>query len=116
MDTGSTCVYETAAVQAPVYPRGYGEHGLALLNGLNKGGLSPWIRGALIRQLWEFDGPRFIPVDTGSTHGLIAIGIRKAVYPRGYGEHAEEARKAEIERRFIPVDTGSTLMTRFLNR
>ena len=70
-----------------VHPRGHGEH-LAKVNSARFiDGSSPWARGTHIDAMTSANEPRFIPVGTGNTHPTLIGKIKKAVHPRGHGEH-----------------------------
>ena len=49
VDTGNTGAFFCVANGCAVYPRGYGEHYLVRLVSAQPHGLSPWIRGTLLR-------------------------------------------------------------------
>ena len=128
VDTGSTPLPCRHNHRLTVYPRGYGEHAPNTRPSCTYTGLSPWIRGAPKSDSKTLRTIRFIPVDTGSTRWQPCAATWLAVYPRGYGEHANSSapinsysglspwiRGAQQSnfidtfcRRFIPVDTGST--------
>ncbi|CBJ82848.1 hypothetical protein XBJ1_3730 [Xenorhabdus bovienii SS-2004] len=71
-----------------VYPRTYGEHGMALHFFDSSAGLSPYLRGTHQGLLDQRKLGRFIPVPTGNTvHALNRYSF-VSVYPRTYGEHS----------------------------
>ena len=70
-----------------VHPRGYGEHNERYPNKHPDSGSSPWVRGTRLPTGTQEGFIRFIPVGTGNTQTAEFEQARKAVHPRGYGEH-----------------------------
>ena len=75
-----------SAMTTRVYPRGCGEPLLAAADGLYGLGLSPRVRGTLVRAA-SYDGRRgSIPAGAGNPHRLSDEHRGRGVYPRGCGE------------------------------
>ncbi len=65
--TGNSTTDRPNGAPAAVYPRGYGELGKQHVNGRDRFGLSPWVRGTLHWPALLADLRRFIPVGTGNS-------------------------------------------------
>ena len=70
-----------------VYPRMCGEHGDAVVYASHRAGLSPHVRGTLIRLAPAFCHDRFIPACAGNTVRPLVLKACQTVYPRMCGEH-----------------------------
>ena len=69
-----------------VYPRVYGESDEAEQHFQSVGGLSPRVRGILVRPLSTRRGPGSIPACTGNPADAVNPTHEYKVYPRVYGE------------------------------
>ena len=107
MHTGNTWCIRDDGLMLAVYPRAYGEHIPLIIVTVIRRGLSPCIRGTPVRNqfFWRLHRfipcirgthatrgiaiscRRFIPVHTGNTKASSRTYIKRAVYPRAYGEH-----------------------------
>ena len=125
---GNTPHRYTRCFPAPVYPRGCGEHVLAMLPGATVHGLSPRVRGTHVPRSSRCLRIRFIPAGAGNTRFARESFQPASVYPRGCGEHqlAAEAQEPDYglsprvrgtrsfqfcrtrTHRFIPAGAGNT--------
>ncbi len=85
---GNTFVKVVCPVEAPVHPRGRGEHFQHPPLGTGMVGSSPRARGTPARTGFYLAWIRFIPAGAGNTQGKGYVNKGTAVHPRGRGEHA----------------------------
>ena len=86
---GNTLRATVRAERSSVHPRGCGEH-LSRAVAENKfAGSSPRVRGTQPGGRAAPRHPRFIPAGAGNTAARRFTGWRRAVHPRGCGEHRE---------------------------
>ncbi len=84
---GNTTTVTTLLLTTPVYPRSRGEHKNDIFQLVDISGLSPLVRGTLIKRVALADLKRFIPARAGNTSFVFKSGSSHAVYPRSCGEH-----------------------------
>ena len=86
--TGNGSMTFDCSLTWAVYPRAYGERFVAEKAGQVVGGLSPCLRGTVVKDALNRAGCRFIPVLTGNGVSISALCVVPTVYPRAYGERA----------------------------
>ena len=106
--TGNTLKASVAPTIEAVYPRAYGEHAFTAGYNMRFVGLSPCIRGTLIRLVYVSSRGRFIPVHTGNTLPPSEINVPNYGLSPCIRGTRFEAICLEYQMRFIPVHTGNT--------
>ena len=84
--TGNPRRWASSSAPARVYPRVYGESGGSQWSQCPTRGLSPRVRGILLRRRRAHVPARSIPACTGNPAIRSASSSRRKVYPRVYGE------------------------------
>ena len=89
---GNTGCIRRTLLPASVHPRGRGEHPNCSVLHRRWAGSSPRARGTQRQRAHRaLAGARFIPAGAGNTHDVVCELHRRAVHPRGRGEHDVEA-------------------------
>jgi len=132
---GNTKPTGTSVRSASVHPRGCGEHFSVASQPLEHDGSSPRVRGTRYGMRTKLGQERFIPAGAGNTLTKQRWRFRRAVHPRGCGEHGLDAlsilsqagssprvrgtrnycARYRWQFRFIPAGAGNTAIIKFEN-
>ncbi len=91
-----------------VQPRGRGEHAIHVNKHVTCGGSAPRARGTPAATQQRYQMERFSPAGAGNTRGARCTAPRRAVQPRGRGEHVLARRRSPGRVRFSPAGAGNT--------
>ncbi len=85
---GNTRRFKNPVMLTTVHPRGCGEHSRISPGSPGCFGSSPRVRGTPGQQHGDYCQARFIPAGAGNTPPMASSTPRRAVHPRGCGEHS----------------------------